>query len=222
MRRVCCVMVAVIMAVSAGCGGGDDKANPAADREKAEKAAPKAADFPSGWTAKPHEKLPLEDELAVDIAECLGVTAPAARASAQVRSQDFTSGFATTASSVITFVKTKEEAAADAAAFAQPKFAECARPGYERQMGAVAPEGATLEGVTISKSSFPKYGDRTVSYLVHGEIRLGEIKVHVNVDLVWVFKDRAEIFLTFSKGASQSPFPREVARAVTVKVVERL
>lgn len=221
MRSMCGLTVAMVLALSAGCGGGDDKADPAADREKAEKAVLKAADFPSGWTAKPHEKLPLEDELAAEIAQCLDIAPPSARGSAQVRSQDFTSGFATTASSVITFLKSDEEAAADATALAGPKFVECAQPGYEKQIGAVKPEGATLQGVKISKSDFPKYGDRTVSYLAQGTIRLGEITVPVNVDLVWVFKGRAEAFFTFSKGAGP-PFPRDVARTVAAKVVERL
>ncbi len=222
MRQKCGVMaLGLLLALSAACGGGGgDKPDPAADKAKAQAANPKPADFPAGWNSKPHEALPGEDELAAEIAECVGISPPSTRASAQVRSPDFTSGFATSATSVITFVRSEEEAAADAAALAKPQFAECAQPGYAKQIQAVGPEGATVSGVTVTRSKFPAYGDRTVSYRVKGNIDIGQIQITVNIDLVWIFKDRAEVFLTFSNPGG--PFPPEVARSVAAKVVERL
>ena len=212
--------LAVVMALAAGCGGGDEEPDPSADREKAREASLKAVDFPSGWSSKPHEKLPGEDELAAEVARCIGISSPSARATAEVRSPDFTSGFATSASSVITFVRSEEEAAADAAAYAGEKFPQCAEPGFAKQMQAVAPEGATVEEVKISTSSFPRHGERTVAYRVNGTIHIGEMKVPVNIDLVRIFKGRAEVTLVFSNPGA--PFPADVARSVAAKVVERL
>lgn len=221
MRRTWCFkVIAVVVALSAACGGGEDKADPASDKEKAQKAVLRAADFPSGWSSKPHEELPGEDERAAEIARCIGISNPSARASAEVRSPDFTSGFATSAFSVITFVKTEEEAAADAGAFAGEKFAQCAEPEFAEQIQAVAPEGARVENVKISRSEFPAHGDRTVAYRVNGTIFIGEMDVPVNIDLVQIFKGRAEVSFVFSNPGA--PFPADVARTVAAKVVERL
>ncbi|HVE46144.1 MAG TPA: hypothetical protein VNA57_05310 [Acidimicrobiales bacterium] len=212
--------LAVVMALTAGCGGDDDEPDLAADREKAREAMLRAADFPSGWSPKPHEKLPGEDELTAEVAQCIGISNPSTRSTAEVRSPDFTSGFATTASSVITYVRSEEEAAADAAAFAGEKFAQCAEPGFAKQVQAVAPEGATVEDVKVSPARFPTHGDRTVAYRVNGTIHIGEMKVPVNIDLVRIFKGRAEVTFVFSNPGA--PFPAEVARSVAAKVVERL
>lgn len=210
----------VALILSAGCGGGDETADPAADRKKAQEAALKASDFPSGWSSKPHEKLPGEDELAAEIARCIGISNPSSRASAEVESPDFTSGFATSASSVVTFVTTEEEADADATAFAGDKFPQCAEPGFAKQVQTVAPEGATVDAVKIATSRFPTYGDRTVSYRVNATIQLGEMTIPVNIDLVRVFKGRAEVSFVFSNPGP--PFPADVARTAVAKVVERL
>lgn len=209
-----------VLALSGAACGGADEATPAADRAAARKAVLKAADFPSGWKSNPHEKLPGEDELVAEVAKCLGIPPPSTRATAVVRSPDFSSGFATTASSVITFVETDDRAAADAAAFAGEKFPSCVEPGMAEQVRDVAPEGASVDGVKIVKRSFPSLGDRTAAYRFSATLHIGEIPVTVNIDLVHVFKDRAEVSLTFVSPGQ--PFPEDLARSLAAKVVARL
>src|SRR5436305_2369497 len=89
--------LAIVTALSTACGG-STKVSPAADRAAAEKANLKATDFPSGWSSKPHEKLPDEDTLNPDIASCLGISLASGRATAEVRSPDFTQSMASASS----------------------------------------------------------------------------------------------------------------------------
>lgn len=218
-KKWCFMALVTVLALSAGCGG-DGEPDPAADRAAAQKANLEAADFPSGWRSKPHEELPGEDELAAEVAECLGLPAPSTGTTAEVRSPDFTSGLATQASSVVTFVESEEVAEKHAAALAGGKFPACAEPGFAKQVGQVAPEGATVTDVNITKVDFPALGDRTVAHRVKATINIGEMKVPINIDLVHVFEDRAEVALTFVNPGS--PFDEDLARSLAAKVLERL
>lgn len=211
--------VVVAVGVLAACGG-DDAPDAAADQATAEKANLNQADFPSGWTSTPHEALPGEDELAKEVADCLGISPPTSRAIAEARSPDFSSGLATQASSVITFVGSEDEAEEDAEAFASDKFAPCAEPAFAKQIQQVAPEGATVNDVKVAKSTFAETGDRTVAYRVTATIQVGEMPVPINIDLVRIFKDRAEVQLTFVNPGQ--PFPPDLARSLAGKVVGRL
>ncbi len=209
-------LLALLAWTATACGGGQP--TPAEDRATAQEANLKPADFPSGWKSKPHEKLPGEDELAAELATCLGIEPPATRATAEVRSLDFSSGFATQASSVVTFVKTDEVAAADAAAFAGDKFAACIEPGLAKQVKEVLPPEATVDQVSVVERPFPALGDRTVAHRFTAHIN--PMDIVVNIDLVHVFEGRAEVALTFVNPGQ--PFPEDVARSVAAKVVARL
>jgi hypothetical protein len=212
------VPVLAALTMSAACG--DGAPTPADDKATADKASLQAADFPAGWKSEPHEKLPGEDEMAAEIAKCLGVSSPSTRATAQVRSADFSSGLATQASAVITFVKTEKEASADAAAFGGAKFPECATPGFTAQVQRVAPEGATVDGLKITKIAFPASGDHTAAHRVEATIRVGEMPVPINIDLVHIVKGRAEVQMTFVNPGA--PFPEDLSRSLSAKIVERL
>lgn len=219
-QRLWAAGLAAALATGAACGGGGG-ADPKKDRAAAEKAAPKAGDLPSGWSSRPHEKLPGEDELGLGIARCLGISAPSGRATAVVRSPDYTQTLATV-SSVITFVKSEGAAKTDADALLGPRFADCARPLYEKQMHEVAPEGNTVSDATTSKLSYPTYGDRSavdrVSAMVH--IPILPSPLPITVDIVRIFKGRAEAEITVvSPGA---PLPPELTGKVASAVATRL
>lgn len=218
MHRNKCLAVVVAVVVLSACGG--DPPDAAADQAAAEKANLNQGDFPSGWTSKPHEVLPGEDDLAKEVADCLGISPPTSRATAEARSPDFSSGLATQASSVITFVGSEDEAEEDAQVFASEKFAPCAEPGFAKQIQQVAPDGATVNDVKVAKATFPDTGDRTVAYRVTALIQVGEMPVPINIDLVRIFKDRAEVQLIFVNPGE--PFPPDLARSLAGKVVGRL
>lgn len=207
--------------IAGACGGGGDTASPAADRAAAENANLRAGDFPSGWSSKPHEKLPDEDTLNPDIAACLGISPPSGRATAEVRSADFTQAMAS-ASSVITFVKTGDEATADAKAVTGGKFADCIKPGYEKQMHDVAPQPNSVSEVAVTKLDFPKFGQYSIATRVTGKVHIDElgIDVPVNVDVIRIFKGRAEAeIVVVAPGTS---FPNELVSGLAGAVAGRL
>lgn len=214
-------LLVVATLITGACGGGGGTASPAADRTAAEKANLRAGDFPSGWSSKPHEKLPDEDTLNPDIASCLGISPPSGRANAEVRSPDFTQAMAS-ASSVITFVKTGDEATADAKAVTGGKFADCIRAGYEKQMHDVAPQPNTVSGVTVTKLDFPKFGQHSIAERVTGNVHIEDlgIDVPVNVDVIRIFKGRAEAELVVV--APLTPFPNELVSGLAASVASRL
>ena len=228
------LLVGVVVAVLlSGCGGDSDKtgtsggagdagkASPAADRSAAERVNLKATDFPSGWSSRPHEKLPGEDELNPDIANCVGISPPSGRATAEVRSPDFTQNMAT-ASSVVTFVKTEEEAAADATAVTGDKFAECIRPGYEKQIHDVAPQPNTVSNVTVTKLDLPPFGERSVAQRVTAQVHIDNLGIDlpVNVDVVRFFEGRAQVELVVV--APGQPFPNDLLSGLAGAMASRL
>lgn len=210
--------MSVLLGVTAACG--DSAPTPAEDRATARKANLQTADFPAGWKSEPHKKLPGEDDRTAAIATCLGVTPPSTRATAEVASPDFSSGLATQASAVITFVETEEEASADAAAFAADKFPGCAEASFAAQIQQVAPEGATVDGLKITKIDFPATGDHTSAHRVEATLHIGAMTVPINIDLVHVVEGRAEVAMVLVNPGS--PFPEDLARSLSAKIVERL
>lgn len=218
-RRMWLVALGALSVLAPACGG-DDPPDPAADRAAAERANLKAADFPSGWSSRPHEMLPGEEEMEKEVAGCLGIPTSSSRATATARSADFSSGLATQASSVITFVSSQEQAKEDAAALGSAKFPSCAQPGFAKQIEQVAPEGASVNDVRVSEATFPSFGDRTIAHRVTATIQVGEMPVPINIELVRIFKDRAEVYLTFVNPGE--PFPPELARSLAGKVIGRL
>lgn len=213
--------LAMAISVVSACGDDTETADPAADLAKAEAAILKATDLPAGWNSRPHEPLPGEDQLERDIARCLGITPPAARGTAHVRSQDFTQGFAT-ASATITFVKTEKEAKADAAAVTSNKFGECIKPGYADQVHHVAPEGNTVTKARVEPLTLPRFGDRSVAQRVITSIHIPEpnIDLDIHIDVVRFFKGRAEAELVVV--APGMPFPNDLVSGLAGKMVARL
>lgn len=219
------VPVAVALAVTAAaCGGNGSGAgdpDPAKDRAAAQRANLKAADLPASWRSEAQVDPPGTEEVENQIARCLGTTSPSSRATAEVESPKFTSGLATQARSVITFVKTKDEATKDAANFASDKFPDCAKEGFTKQVGVSAPEGSTVTDLTITDGKFAALGDRTVARRVTADIQVDPtFSITVYVDLVLIVVDRAEVDLTFVNPGS--PFDEDLALELATKVVERL
>lgn len=165
--------------------------------------------------------LPGEDQLAVDIANCVGITPPAARSTAQVRSLDFTQGLAT-ASAVITFVKTEEAAEADATAVTGEKFGECLKPGYAQQVQQVAPEGTTVREVRVEPLNLPPLGDRSTAQRVIASVHIPQpgIDLDIHIDVVRFFSGRAEAELVVV--APGMPFPNDLVSGLAGKMVARL
>ncbi len=227
-----CLAVAAL--VSSGCsngnssggGGGDGKPatqtapDPAADKAKAAAASLQAADFPAGWKSAPHQQLPGEDKLDTQLASCLGVPQPSTHSTADVRSPDFTTGIATTASSRIRYVRTVDDAVRDATAYTSPKFVECLEAPFSAQIAQVAPPGAKVANVRAASLAFPSYGDRSTATRVSATLNIGPTTVPLTIDLVRVYVGRAEVEFTFRSPGQ--PFSASLERALVGKVVGRL
>lgn len=212
--------LALGLALSAACGNGDDAVSPTADRAAASEANLKAADLPSGWSSRPNEPVPGDESLRPDIARCLGISPPSEGATAEVRSLDFFQGLATV-HSLITFVETEAQAQARADALASDRFAACAAPEYAEQMHQTAPEGNTVRDVNVSKRDFPALGDRTAAHRITATIQVNEqITVPITIDVIHIFKDRAEVELTVV--APGQPFPDDFAPRLAESIVDRL
>jgi len=212
--------LALALAMSAACSNGDDAANPTADRTTAEKANLKAADLPSGWSSRPHEPLPGDENLRPNIARCLGITALAEGASADVRSPDFTQGLATV-SSLITYVKTEADAKTHADALTSDRFAACAEPEYADQMHRTAPEGNTVMDLKISRRDVPALGDRSSGNRITATIQVNEqITVPITIEVIHIFKDRAEVELTVV--APGQPFADDFGPRLATAIADRL
>lgn len=180
-----------------------------------------AGDLPSGWNSRPHEERPGEKELGPGIAVCLGITPPSGRATAQVRSEDFTQGLATV-SSVVTVVSSVADAAADAAAYSSEKFAECLKPGYEAQAHAVAPEGNTVTEAATTRLELAPVGDRISGVRFSAKIIVPDpgITIPVFVDIVHIFKGRVEVELVVT--APGSAFPDGFTSGLAAAIAGRL
>jgi hypothetical protein len=212
------VLLVVAMGVATACGGGatpgtasrpaEDQAagDYALDQAIADRANLQAADLPADWSSRPREPLPGEDALRPDIARCLGLAPPSERATAEARSPDFTQQLATV-SSLVLLVETEAEARADAAAFTGGGFPACAEPGYGAQIHSVAPPGNTVTNLAVTPVDFPSFGDQTVAHRVTAVVDMGHVTIPINIDLVHIFKGRAQLELVVV--APGVPFPAD-------------
>lgn len=185
--------------------------------EKAKAAVYQATDFEAGWAAQPvDEGLDLEI-IWKDILECTGVPAgPPALGIATALT--FKRGLATQTRSTVEYT-TEPAAQAIGAAFAGPKFTDCATKAFAVDAKRNAPDGGKPGPVTVAPLDFPKQGQSSATYRITNAMNLGELQVPLTQDLLVFFNGGTVIRMLFLNPGG--PFPPDLERALAEKVVGR-
>ena len=171
-------------------------------RPPAEAALLVLADFPSGWSQVPEaDDTDANDEVKQQVASCAGADGESVIdvGGALARTGTFTSPsddqVAEAAVSVATSVDVAENRVA---AFADPKFASCARDVYQDwAQDAVSANDAEVGEITVAPLNVSSVGDETVAYRVTVPVQsdgtsLGE--VYTDVILVRAGRGLAGLF----------------------------
>ena len=232
------VMPLVVAAVLAtGCGGddGDEGAggttappattatsaapttvDPALEA-RAKAAVLQATDFPPGWEVETEEEGLELQTVWTEVLGCLGVES--APQGAMATSPTFRRGLATQVRSTVEYT-TPPAAAAVSAAFAGPKFEECAKEAVAADAKRSAPEGGVPGPVQMAPLDFPSLGGgQTSAYRFNVTIGLDELQVPIFQDLVTVFDGGTVIRILFLNPGSA--FPQELQRSLAQAVVGR-
>lgn len=190
-----------IVLVACSSGGGTTPANPAKDKAAAQKISLRQSDFPSGWTSAPHQVSPEETATLQQLRVCVGIPDLAAHTSATDRSPDFSTGQATTASSIVTFAKTDTEASSDLAAFQSNKAPDCIKAAVDALAKQQLP-GATPANLEVRQLDFPTLNDGTAAYQASFTLSVAGTNLPIYADFVYFRAGRAEIALATTNAGS--------------------
>lgn len=184
-----------------------------ADAEKAHSLVLQQSEFPPGWTSSPHKESASGQETGKQLSACVGRPDSATYETADVHGPDFEMGTGTSALKVesdATYVKTRADAEADFAALSGPKLPGC----FKDLFGKTLEGDAATQGVSLKSSAFDaqpvaqQYGDGTVRYRLTATLQGPRGEATIYLDLVAMFKDRAEVDAIFSTFGQ--PFPAEL------------
>jgi hypothetical protein len=197
-----------------------------ADQQAAEQALLVLADFPSGWSESPQsENSNSDDEVKRKIAACAGADGESVIDvdGALARTGTFTNPsdhqVAEAAVSVATSVDVAESRVA---AFADAKFASCARDVYQEwARDAVSSNDTEVGEITVAPLNVSSAGDETVAYRVTVPVEsdgthLGE--VYTDVILIRAGRGLAGLFFQ----SELHPFPVEDTENYIALAAERL
>ena len=207
----------------AGCGGRwrrQDTAPAGGNRAKAARSTLQGSDLPSGWSSAPHQASPDEAAVTAQLAQCLGITDPTTRTTADVHSPDFSKGQTTTASSEVRFMRADADASADLAAFQSGKGPQCFKQTIEKALPSRLPPGASTSDLAVRQLDFPPLKDGTAAYQASLTVSLGGgINLPVYVDFVLFRAGLAEVILnTLNTG---SPFDANLEKDLARKMAGR-
>ncbi len=220
MRRIALAIAAMSLLAACGGGGGktSTKADPAKDKTAAEKINLEQSDFPSGWTSAPHQASPEETASLQQLTQCVGIPDLAGHTSATAQSPDFSMGQATTASSIVTFVKTTSEASNDLAAFQSGKTPDCLKQFVQAIIKQRLP-GATPANLEVRQLQFPTLKDGTAAYQASFTVPVAGTNLPVYADFIYFRAGRAE--LTMATVNPGSPFDSKLEQNLANKMAAR-
>ena len=206
-----------------GCGD-DDEETPAQPAPKppqarAEAAVLTLADLPAGWKAFAEADRPDHGPTFEALASCLGVQDPDQDAVGAAMSPTFVAGLATQVTSKVAYSPSPERAREVASAYTGDKFTGCAQQAFAGDVTRNAPPGATAKDVQVAPLEFPPLGDSTAAHRVTATIEIMGGSLPLFMDFVAVFEGEAVSRLVFLNPGS--PFPAELQRSLTEKVVTR-
>ena len=204
---------------SAGEQAGEQAGEEPGEEARAEAAVLALADLPAGWRAQAEEDRPDHDTTWQALASCLETEDPGRTAVAAVTSPTFVSGVATQVTSSVAYLGSEEQVQAVAAAYTGEQFMACASEAFAGDVERNAPPGATVSDVEVAAFEFPDVGDAVAAHRVMARIDLGEVTVPLVMDVVTIFDGRAMSRMVFLNPGD--PFPEELQRSLTEKVVGR-
>lgn len=225
------MLVSVLLSavLLAGCGDGDDEASgtrtddsaseQAGEQARAEAAVLALADLPAGWRAQAEEDRPDHDTTWQALADCLEIEDPSQAAVAAATSPTFVSGVATQVTSSVAYLGSEEQVQAVAAAYTGEQSLACASEALASDVERNAPPGGTVSEVQVAAFEFPDMEDAVAAYRAMARIDLGEVTVPIVMDVVTIFDGRAMSRMVFLNPGE--PFPEELQRSLTEKVVGR-
>ncbi len=219
-RRLVPLVVPATLAVLAACSSGKSStpASPGADKKAAVAINLRQSDFPTGWTSAPHQVSPQETATLGQLGQCVGIADLAGRTSATDRSPDFSMGQATTANSLVTFVKTDTDASADLAAFQSAKAPDCFKQAVAALVQQQVP-GAVPANLEVRQLQFPTLQDGTAAYQASFTLAVAGTNLPVYADFVYFRAGRAEVAMVTTNAGS--PFDPKLEQALAKKMSDR-
>jgi hypothetical protein len=223
------LVVSVLALALVACGGGgattDDEAvgpapvtGEAGDATRARTILLQQADMPQGWRGAAHTETPLEVERSRNISICLGRGDPDTYRSTRVYGADLSMG-QMQVSSIVTVLKTVEDAKADLAAIRGPNYGDCLVPAFREDLRRQAAD-ARVENVAAAPLPVESFGDGTVGLRLTADLVYADRTDHLFADLVYISKDRTTVSATFFSFAQ--PFPATLEQALVSRMGNRI
>lgn len=189
-----------------------------AQKAKAEGAVLKLTDFPEGWGEhEPGQGLALELTWN-DLLGCLGVEESPDQPAGIAVSPTYLQGVGTQARSTVEYVA-EDRAEALAAATTSGDYNRCITEVFTEDAVRSAPEGGTPGPLTVTPLDFPTLGDRTSATRIAFEMKVGELTIPINQDLIVVFEGGTISRFTFLNPGG--PFAPALQRSLVEAVVDR-
>ena len=218
-RRPVLLVTLLTMGVVAACSsGGSTAASPAADKAAAVKVNLRQPDFPTGWTSAPHQASPEETTTLRQLTQCVGIADLAGHTTATDRSPDFSAGQATTANSLVTFVKTDGDASRDLGAFQSGKAPDCFKQAVLALVQQQAP-GAVPANLEVHQLQFPTLKDGTAAYQASFTVAVAGTNLPVYADFVYFRAGRAEVAMVTTNAGS--PLDPKLEQDLASKMARR-
>lgn len=231
----------MVLLVCVGCGGGDasksstpttardgdsrSKAELAADKEAAEAALLKAADFPADWTTEPpNDDTADPPDRNADLADCLHVDRALLADDEKVSAE---STFAHAGLQVLSSVgmqPTRAAAERQAAVFARPEYPHCLESEMgalrDRKPGAQPPAGVEMGDITITELELGPYGEDSRAFRAEIAVSAPGRSGSLFVDLAFIRVGRATGTLAFRSFGI--PFDDELKAELATTFASRL
>lgn len=215
--------VLVLVATACGSSGGSKgastketttKADPPADRTRAQSLLLVAADLPAGWAGTTHVKDPDEAVENKKLADCIGATDPSAYP-ASLDGDDFEKG-TSEISSTASVVATRAEFLDDVKAIKSDKALSCVQTIFSEDLPkslAKSNPGVTISDLKVTRLSPSKtYGDVTVGFRISLTVAGAQGSIGLYIDQYQLGSGRDEVSVTFD--SQDSPFDAALEQTV--------
>ena len=222
MRRLVAMTGLLIMAMTAGCGGGSPASSrgSAADVATAARINLQRSDFPADWQARPNPvTAPANARAEQALYACLGAPPPEAHTTANVNSAAFVQS-SQQASSNVKLARTAAQSQADYGALAAPAAGDCTRKVLVSTLPGALPFGSTV--ASSAESSVPATvppGDQVTASLVTVDLDVRGGRTTVYTELTTIQRGRALIVVQ-SIGLGEA-FPSSLQQAIISNVESR-
>ena len=217
----------MLLSTLAGCGDGggaapEDTSTTAAspaqdDAVRARRLVVRITDLPAGWTSRPHQRTPEDEQVERELRACLGGGQIPTR-TAEADSDDFANaGSQVTSRAVV--APTVEQARREHDRAATPEFSRCLTEVFRRRFQRSPPEGAALQDLRADRLSVPPVADGLVAHRLTITLSAPQGNAVFYADLFVMRSERTSVSVNFVNPGS--PFPADVERSVMDRLANR-